>query len=136
LYACFVTVLVTWMNFASGGRELRGGVLSVLETHIVMSSLILSRSYSHGMPRFYSRASPHTFSSALPQFTHRPNCRLYGFGPRENHFEPRCFGYGPRPHRGDRFPCRPDFPTRGSFPHFEPRHLDGPCFPRHGSRPT
>jgi hypothetical protein len=40
LCACFVAVLVTWMSFASGGRELRGGVLSMLETHIVMSSLI------------------------------------------------------------------------------------------------
>jgi hypothetical protein len=28
------------MSFASGGRELRGRVLSMLETHIVMSSLI------------------------------------------------------------------------------------------------
>jgi hypothetical protein len=28
------------MSFASEGRELRGGVLSMLETHIVMSSLI------------------------------------------------------------------------------------------------
>jgi hypothetical protein len=28
------------MSFASGGRELRGGVLSILETHIVMSSLM------------------------------------------------------------------------------------------------
>jgi hypothetical protein len=35
-----VTVLVTWMSFASGGRELRGDVLSMLETHIMMSSLI------------------------------------------------------------------------------------------------
>jgi flagellar biosynthesis protein FlhB len=40
LCACFVAVLVTWMSFASGGRELRGGMLSMLETHIVMSSLI------------------------------------------------------------------------------------------------
>jgi hypothetical protein len=37
LFACFVTMLVTWMSFASDGRELRGGVLSMLETHIVMS---------------------------------------------------------------------------------------------------
>jgi hypothetical protein len=37
LFACFVAVLVTWMSFASSGRELRGGVLSMLETHIVMS---------------------------------------------------------------------------------------------------
>jgi flagellar biosynthesis protein FlhB len=40
LFACFVAVLVTWMSFASGGRELREGVLSMLETHIVMSSLM------------------------------------------------------------------------------------------------
>jgi hypothetical protein len=40
LFACSVAVLVTWMSFASGGRELRGGMLSMLETHIVMSSLI------------------------------------------------------------------------------------------------
>jgi hypothetical protein len=33
-------MLVTWMSFASGGRELRGGALSMLETHIMMSSLI------------------------------------------------------------------------------------------------
>jgi flagellar biosynthesis protein FlhB len=40
LFACFVAVLVTWMSFDSGERELRGGVLSMLETHIVMSLLI------------------------------------------------------------------------------------------------
>jgi hypothetical protein len=33
-------MLVTWMSFASGVRDLRGGALSVLETHIVMGSLI------------------------------------------------------------------------------------------------
>jgi hypothetical protein len=103
-----------------------------------------SHSYSHVPSRFYSRASPHTFShvllrtssGALPQFAHGPNHRSYGFGPQENRFEPRRFGYGPHPHRGDCFPRRPDFPTGGSFPHFEPRHLDGPHFPRRGSRPT
>jgi hypothetical protein len=101
-------------------------------------------SYFHAPPRFYSRASPRTFSralprtssSALPQFSHGPNHCSYGFGPRENRFEPRRFGYGPRPHCGDRFPRRPDFLAGGSFPHFESRHLDGPCFPRRGSRPT
>jgi hypothetical protein len=102
------------------------------------------RSYSHVPPRFYSRASPRTFSralphtssGALPQFAHGPNHHSYGFGPRENRFEPRRFGYGPRPHRGDRFPRRPGFPAGGSFPHFESRHLDGPRFPCRGSRPT
>jgi hypothetical protein len=96
----------------------------------------LPRSYSHVPPCFYSRASPCTFLRALPQFAHGPNHRSYGFGPRENHFEPRCFGYGPRPHRGDRFPRKPSFPSGGSFPHFEPRHLDDPRSPRRGSRPT
>jgi hypothetical protein len=37
LFACFVSVMVTWMSFASGKRKLRGDVLSMLETHIVMS---------------------------------------------------------------------------------------------------
>jgi hypothetical protein len=104
----------------------------------------LPRSYSHVPSCFYSRASPHTFSRALPhtsssaspQFAHGPNHRSYGFGPRENRFEPRHFGYGPRPHCGDHFPRRPGFPTGGSFPHLELRHLDGPRFPRHGSCPT
>jgi hypothetical protein len=30
----------------------------------------------------------------------------------------------------------PGFSAGGSYTHFEPRHLDGPCFPRRGSRPT
>jgi hypothetical protein len=104
----------------------------------------LSRSYSHVPPCFYSRASPRAFSrvlprtssGALPQFTHGPNHHSYGFGPRENRFEPRCFVYGPRPHRGDRFPRRSGFSAGGSFPHFESRHLDGPRFSRRGSCPT
>jgi regulator of replication initiation timing len=96
----------------------------------------LPRSYSHVPPRFYSRALPRTFSRALPQFAHGPNHHSYGFGPRENRFEPRRLTYGPRPHHGDRFPRRPGFPTGGSFPHFESRHLDGPCFPHRGSCPT
>jgi hypothetical protein len=40
LCVCSVVVPVTWMNFAFGVRELRGDVLSMLETHITMSSLI------------------------------------------------------------------------------------------------
>jgi hypothetical protein len=35
-----VAVWVTWMSFTSDGRELRGDVLNMLETHIMMSSLI------------------------------------------------------------------------------------------------
>jgi hypothetical protein len=97
---------------------------------------VLPQSYSHIPPRFYSRASSRTFSCALPQFAYGPNHRSYGFGPLENHFEPRRFGYDPRPHRGDHFLRRPGFPTGGSFPHFEQRHLNGPRFSCRGSRPT
>jgi hypothetical protein len=39
-FACFVAVLVTWMSFASGVRELRRDDLTMLKTHIMMSSLI------------------------------------------------------------------------------------------------
>jgi hypothetical protein len=78
LFAYFVAVLVTWMSFASGGRELRGDVLSMLDSYrheFIDFSLC---SYSHVLRRFYSRASPHTFSrafprtssGALPQFAH------------------------------------------------------------------
>jgi hypothetical protein len=101
-------------------------------------------SYSRIMPRTYSRASPRTFSHALshtsscasPQFAQGPNHRSYGFGPRENRFVPRYFGYGPHPHRGDCFPCRPGFPVGGAHTHFEPRHLDDPYFPHRGLRST
>jgi hypothetical protein len=64
-------------------------------------------------PRFYSRASPRTSYRALSCFSHGPNHRSYGFGSQENRFEPRCFGYDPRPHRGDHFPRRSGFPAGG-----------------------
>jgi hypothetical protein len=95
-----------------------------------------SHTFSHASPRTFSHALPHTSSCALPQLAHGPNHRSYGFGPQENRFEPRLFGYGPRPHRGDRFPCRPGFFAGGFFTHFESRHLDSPRFPHRGSRPT
>jgi hypothetical protein len=40
LFACFVIVRVIWMSFAFDERELRGGVLSMIGTHILMSSLM------------------------------------------------------------------------------------------------
>jgi hypothetical protein len=40
LFACFVAVLVIWIGFASDVRELRINVLTMPETHIMMSSLI------------------------------------------------------------------------------------------------
>jgi hypothetical protein len=72
----------------------------------------------------------------LSHFSHGPNHRSHGFGSRENNFVPRHFGYGPRPHRGDHFPCRPDFSTGESYTHFEPRHLNDPHFLHRGSHPT
>jgi hypothetical protein len=48
----------------------------------------------------------------------------------------RRFGYGPRPHRGDRFPRRSGFPAGGDHTHFELRHLDDPRFLCRSSRPT
>jgi hypothetical protein len=88
------------------------------------------------LPLFYSRASPCTPSRALSYFSHGSNLHSYGFGSRENNFMPRCFGYGPRSHRGDRFPRRHGFPTGESHTHFEPKHLDGPHFLHFSSRPT
>jgi hypothetical protein len=94
------------------------------------------RSYPHVPPHSYSRASSHTSSHDLSHFSHKPNHHSYGFGSRDNSFVPIRFGYGPHPHRGDRFSRRPNFPVGGSYTHFEPRHLDGSHFPHHGSRPT
>jgi hypothetical protein len=76
------------------------------------------------------------FHVLFSQFSYGPNHCSYGFRSRENRFEPRCFGCGPRPHRGDRFLHRPGFPAGGSFPHLELRHLDGSHFSRRGSCPT
>jgi hypothetical protein len=88
------------------------------------------------LPRSYSRVVPCSSSRALPQFAHGPNYHSYGFGSRENCFEPRCFSYGPRPHRDDRFLRMPIFPVGVSHTHFELRYLDGPHFSRRGSRTT
>jgi hypothetical protein len=68
-------------------------------------------SYSRVPPCPSSHASPPTSSHALSHFSHGPNHRSSGFGSCENSFVPRRFGYGPHPHHGDHFPCRPDFPT-------------------------
>jgi hypothetical protein len=49
---------------------------------------------------------------------------------------PRCFGYNPCPHHGNRLPRRHGFSARGAYSHFESSHFDGPHFPRRGPRPT
>jgi hypothetical protein len=108
------------MSFASTATELRRVALIMLETHRNEFIEFSSRSYSHAPSYFF----------------HGPNHLSSGFGSQENSFVSRCFGYGPRPHRGDRFSCRPGFSVVGSYTHFEPRHLDGSYFPHRGSRLT
>jgi hypothetical protein len=49
---------------------------------------------------------------------------------------PRRFGYGPHSHCGDCPLRRHRFPIGGSYTRFEPRHLEGPRFPRRGSHST
>jgi hypothetical protein len=92
--------------------------------------------FSDFLPPSFSRVLSRTSSRVLPQFAHGPDHRSYGFGSQENRFEPRRFGYGPRPHHGDHFPHRPIFPVGWSHTHFEPRQLNGTHFPCRGSRPT
>jgi hypothetical protein len=89
-------------------------------------------SYRDEFSDFPSRS----YSRASSRFSHGPNHRSYDFDLRENSFVPRRFGDDPHPYRGDRFSRRPGFSVGGSYTHFEPRHLDGPRFSRHGSHPT
>jgi hypothetical protein len=49
---------------------------------------------------------------------------------------PKRFGYNPRPHCGDRFPCRHGISAVESYTRFEPRYLYGPRFSNCGSCPT
>jgi hypothetical protein len=99
----------------------------MLETHIMMSSMIY---------RLILILRFRLTRTLMSRFSHGPNHHSYDFGSRENHFEPKHFGYGPCPHHGDHFPRRLGFPAGWSYTHFEPRHLYGPRFPRRGSRPT
>jgi hypothetical protein len=87
-------------------------------------------------PRSYSYASPRTPSHVVSHFFPGPNHCSYGFGSRENSFVPKHFGYDPRSHRGNRTSRRHGFPAREFYTRFKLRHLDGPHFLRHGSRPT
>jgi hypothetical protein len=87
-------------------------------------------------PDSYCHALPRTPSHAMSRFIHGPNHHSYGFDSQENNFVPRRLGYGPRSYHGDRFLHMHGFPAAGSYTHFEPRHLDGPCFFCHGSCST
>jgi hypothetical protein len=121
LFAYFVAVLVTWMSFFFYHKRIEKRRLDYARN-----------SYRDGLFDFLSRS----YSRAPSRFFHGPNHCSYGFGSWENNLLPRHFGYGPRPHRGDRFPRRPGFPAGEFYTHFEPTHLDGTCFPHRDSCPT
>jgi hypothetical protein len=92
--------------------------------------------FSDFPPHSFSRTLPRTSSRALSRFSHGPNHRSYGFWFMRDGFVPRHLGYGTHPHRDDHFSRGPGFPTRGSHPHFGPRHLNGSRFSHRDSRPT
>jgi hypothetical protein len=101
----------------------------MLETHIVMSSLIscliLILMFHLSFTLVLRLALLHVlFLSSLTDYHHS-----YDSGPRENRFEPRGFGYDRRHRHGDHLPRRSGFPAGGARTHIESRHLDGPCFP-------
>jgi hypothetical protein len=104
----------------------------MLETHIVMSSLI----FRLVLILMFRLAFNLVFLLTLSLMLCLTLLLVLRLNPRENCFEPRRFDYDPRPHHGDCFPHRPGLPTGGSFPDFESRHLDGTRFPHRGSRPT
>jgi hypothetical protein len=68
-----MAVAVTWMSFASGVRELRGDILSMLETHIVMSFLSF-----YLILTLVLRLT--LFHVLFPQFSHGLNYYSYSFG--------------------------------------------------------
>jgi hypothetical protein len=94
----------------------------MLETHIVMSSficrLVLILVFRLALTLVLHLAYFHVLCLAL----HLMLClnslmdltiAHMVFGPRENRFVPRHFGYDPRPHRGDHFPRRLVFLLEG-----------------------
>jgi hypothetical protein len=99
------------------------------ETHIMMSFLIFHLTFSLVLCLALLLV---VYLSSLMDLTIRHMVLVH----ERTWFEPRRFCYGPRPHRGDRFPRRPVFLAGGSHTHFELRYLDGPHFPHRGSRPT
>jgi hypothetical protein len=141
---CMFRVWVIWMSFASGGRKLRGGVLSMLETHIMMSSLIcrlvlilvfrLALTLMLHLTLFQVLCLALLLVICLSSLMDLTIAHMVLV--HERTALSLRFGYGPRPHHGDCFLCRSGFLARGSFTHLEPRHLDGSRFPHRGSRPT
>jgi hypothetical protein len=123
------------MSFASDERELRGCVLSMLETHIVMNSLMFHLSLILVFRLAFTLVLHLIFFhvlylSSLMDLTiahmvlvHKRTA-LSLDALVTTHVLIMVTAH------------RPGFPTGGSFPHFESRHLDGPHFPHRGSRPT
>jgi hypothetical protein len=124
-----VDVLVTWMSFASVTRELRRGALTMLETHIVMGSLIfhlvLTLVLRLALLLMHSLISLMDITIAHMILVHERTTLCLDTLVTTHILIVVIV-----------FPHRPGFSTGGSHTHFEPRHLDGPYFPHCGSRTT
>jgi hypothetical protein len=129
LFACFVVVLVTWMSFASGARELRRGALCMLETYIMMSSLIfhliLILMLRLALPLVHYLISLMDLTIAHMVLIHERTTLCLNDLVTAHVLimvivPPRRLGF-----------------SAGEFhTYFEPRHLHGPRFPRRSSHPT
>jgi hypothetical protein len=116
------------MSFAAGVRDLKGGALSMLETHIVMSSLI----FRLILILVLRLALLHVlFLSSLMNLTIIHMVLVH---------ERTALNLDTLVMAHvlimDHFLCRHGFPAGGFHTRFEPRHLDSPHFPRRGSHPT
>jgi hypothetical protein len=126
------------MSFASDERELRGGVLSMLETHIVMSSLIfrlvlilifrLAFTLVLCLTLFHvlCLGSLMDITIAHMVLVHERTALSL-----DTLVMTHILIVVIVSRVGLIFPL-----GGGSFTHLESRHLDGPRFPRRGSRPT
>jgi hypothetical protein len=129
LLACFMIVLVTWMSFASVKRGLRSGILSMLETHIVMSSLsfrlVLTLVLRLALLLVLCLTSLMDLTIAHIVLVHE-RATLCLDALDMAHILIMVI-----------VSCVDLFFSAGaSHTHFEHRHLDGPHFPRRGSHPT
>jgi hypothetical protein len=117
------------MSFASDIRELRRGALSMLETHVVMSSLIFHL--------VLTLVSCLTFLLVLCLNSLIDLTITHMVLVHERTI--LCLDALDMTHVlivVIIFSRRPGFSIGASHTHFEPRHLDGPHFPHRGSCPT
>jgi hypothetical protein len=123
-----MTVLVTWITFASDVRELRSDASSMLEIHIVMSSLIFRPIHTHVL------RLAHLLVLCLISLMDLTITHIVLVHERTT----LCLAALVMAHVLTMvIISRVDIVfLLESYTCFEPRHLDGPHFPRRCSRPT